>query len=135
VSHHDLIVIGASAGGLPALSAIVQRLPANITASVVVVVHTPAENNGFLPSILSRISALPVGFARDQEPLRHGRIYVARPDFHLLVTRRSLRVLHGPRENGFRPRSTRSFGPRHGPTVRASSASCSPARWTTGRTV
>jgi two-component system chemotaxis response regulator CheB len=85
---------------------------------VVVVVHTPAENNGFLPSILSRISALPVGFARDQEPLRHGRISVARPDFHLLVTpkpasvARTARGRIPPRDRPLFRTAARAYGPR-----------------------
>lgn len=65
--------------------------------------HSAADAPGMLPDILSRSSALPVRFARDGDRLVRGRIYVAPPDFHLVVTSRGLALAHGPRENGFRP--------------------------------
>src|SRR5262245_39125752 len=100
MQHYDTVVIGASAGGLQALAAIVKRLPHTLSASVLVVVHTRATGDGLLPTILQRYSALPVAFARDGDEMTKGRIYVAPPDFHLLVTSAGLRVVHGPRENG-----------------------------------
>lgn len=101
--QRDLIVIGASAGGLQPLTTIIEGLPADLPACVLIVVHTRANANGVLPSILNRVSSLPVAFAKDGDRLQHGHIYVARPDFQLLITPTALRVLHGPRENGFRP--------------------------------
>jgi two-component system chemotaxis response regulator CheB len=56
-----------------------------------------------LSQILSRLTPLPVAFGETGDPLEPGRIYVARPDYHLIVTPGGLRVVHGPRENGFRP--------------------------------
>src|SRR3954470_9542903 len=99
----DIVVIGASAGGLHALTAIVERLPAALPASVLIVVHSSSDGPGILPKILERISLLPVGFASEGEALVQGRMYVARPDFHLIVGPHSLALTHGPRENGFRP--------------------------------
>jgi two-component system chemotaxis response regulator CheB len=117
--RRDIVVIGASAGGLPPLTTIIEGLPADFQACVLVVVHTRAGTNGVLPSILSRVSSLPVTFATDGDMLRRGHVYVARPDFQLIVTPRAVRVLRGPRENGFRPAvdplfrtAARAFGAR-----------------------
>src|SRR4051812_40023154 len=99
----DIVVIGASAGGLQALTAIVERLPAALSASVLIVVHSSGNGPGVLPQILERINLLPVGFASDGEALVQGRIYIARPDLHLIVGPNSLALAHGPKENGFRP--------------------------------
>jgi two-component system chemotaxis response regulator CheB len=117
--QRDIVVIGASAGGLEALRTIVKGLPASLRASVLVVVHTTPGGAGLLPEILSRISAVPVAYADTGEALRHGQIYLARRDHHLLVTPHGIRLSHGPRENGFRPAidplfrtAARAFGPR-----------------------
>jgi two-component system chemotaxis response regulator CheB len=98
-----VVIIGASAGGLPPLTAIVERLPPGFPACVLVVMHTRSDSNGVLPLLLNRVSPLPVAFAEDHDVPADGRIYVARPDLHLLAVGNELRVLHGPRENGFRP--------------------------------
>src|SRR5215831_10506549 len=116
---HDVVVIGGSAGALPALTTIVAELPSSLSACVLIVVHTRSEGSDGLPSVLDRVSSLPVAFARNHDPVEPGRIYLARPDFHLIVTSSGLRVVHGPRENGFRPAidplfrtAAREFGSR-----------------------
>ncbi len=116
---HDVVVIGGSAGALEALREITEGLPASLRACVLIVVHTSLQRDGVLPNILSNRSALPVSFAGDFDPLSPGRIYVAPADRHLLATDAGLRVVHGPRENGFRPAidplfrtAARHFGPR-----------------------
>jgi two-component system, chemotaxis family, protein-glutamate methylesterase/glutaminase len=101
--HHDLVVIGGSAGALQALTNIVELLPPTLPACILIVVHTRAERDGLLPRLLQRRTELPVTFAADGDQLTAGRIYVAPPDRHLLVTSSGLRLVHGPRENGFRP--------------------------------
>jgi two-component system chemotaxis response regulator CheB len=101
--QHNIVVIGASAGGLPALTSIIEGLPANLPASVLIAMHSSSNGQGVLPQVLARISTLPVAFATDGEVLVAGRIYIARPDFHLIVGPTSLALVHGPRENGFRP--------------------------------
>src|SRR5262245_44935238 len=96
----DLVVIGASAGGLEALTMIVKGLSRSLSASVLVVMHTGrTDNMGLLPQILARSSCLPVSFAANGMAIKRGHILVAPPDFHLLVHRNLLRVEHGPREN------------------------------------
>lgn len=99
----DVVVVGASAGGVEALRTMVARLPADLRASVLVVLHMPVGGTSALPAILDRVGPLPAAAARHGEPLRHGRIYVARPDHHLLVLDGAVALSHGPSENGHRP--------------------------------
>ncbi|MDR7321027.1 MULTISPECIES: chemotaxis protein CheB [Catenuloplanes] len=115
----DVIAVGASAGGVEALRALAQGLPAGLPAAVLVVLHMPREAPSALPAILSRHCALPVVAAADGEQITPGRVYVARPGHHLLLLGGRLRLSHGPSENGHRPavdplfRSVaRSAGPR-----------------------
>jgi two-component system, chemotaxis family, protein-glutamate methylesterase/glutaminase len=56
-----------------------------------------------LPQILDQVSTIPVAQAIDGEPIRPRRIYLVRPDHHMLVTRDRVRVVRGPQENGVRP--------------------------------
>jgi two-component system chemotaxis response regulator CheB len=99
----DLVVIGASAGGIETLREIVRGLPAGLPASVLVVVHLPPRSPGLLPGILSRSGPLPAAHAVDGEELRPGRIFVAPSDFHMLVAEGRIRLARGPRENLHRP--------------------------------
>ncbi|MCA1667719.1 MAG: chemotaxis protein CheB [Thermomicrobia bacterium] len=100
---HDIVVIGASAGGVEALVALVRALPADLPAAVFIVLHVPPDGTSALPQILSRAGALPATHPQDGEPIENGRIYVAPPDNHLLVERGRMRVVRGPRENRSRP--------------------------------
>src|SRR5688572_29164277 len=99
----DLIVIGASSGGVEALSTLAKALPADLSAAVFVVLHRSARSPNVLPRILSRRGPLPAEEAKDGQPFEHGRIYVAAADHHLLVEGASMRVVRGPRENASRP--------------------------------
>jgi two-component system, chemotaxis family, protein-glutamate methylesterase/glutaminase len=119
MATRDLIVIGASAGGVEALTVVVRKLPADLPAAVCVVLHLPPNNPSVLPNILNRAGALRAVNPRDGETMRHGMIYVAPPDRHLLVKPGFLRLARGPRENGFRPAAdplfrtaALSYGPR-----------------------
>jgi two-component system chemotaxis response regulator CheB len=99
----DLIVVGASAGGVEALKELVRGLPADLPAAVCVVLHIPAHGTSVLPNILTRSGPLPAMHPRDGQELVPGRIYIAPPDHHLLVRRGQMRLSRGPRENGHRP--------------------------------
>src|SRR3954452_4270790 len=100
----DIIVIGASAGGLEPLCAVVSSLPADLPAAIFVVVHVPAWRDSALPAILSRCSPLPAFHPPSGQPVEHGRIYVTPPDRHLLVRPDNrVEVWRAPRENNFRP--------------------------------
>src|SRR5262245_10303543 len=101
--HRDLVVVGASAGGLPALLTLLGDLPGELPMAVLVVVHSSPENPGGLVDVLNRRSTYPASYARDGEEIRYGRVYVAPPDFHLTTDDGHLAVRRGPRENRFRP--------------------------------
>lgn len=102
-THRDIIVIGASAGGLSALVDLVRGLPRDLPAAVFVVVHTSPDNPSVLPQILARAGALSASLAVDGAPILRGHIHVAPPDHHLVLKRSHVRVGRGPKENGFRP--------------------------------
>jgi two-component system chemotaxis response regulator CheB len=99
----DLIVVGASAGGVEALREFAAGLPADLAASVLVVLHLPAGGTSALPAILGRSGVLPACSAKDGMPLRHATIYVAPPNHHLLAVDDHTALSHGPTENGRRP--------------------------------
>src|SRR5262245_37998177 len=82
---HDVVVIGASAGGVETLKELVGLLPADLPASVLVVLHVPAHHISVLPAILNRSGALRAVHPFDGQPLEPALIYVAPPDRHLLV--------------------------------------------------
>ncbi|GAA4609432.1 two-component system chemotaxis response regulator CheB [Actinoplanes octamycinicus] len=103
MTNRDLIVVGASAGGVEALRALVAGLPAGLPAAVLVVLHVPRGAPSALPQILARSGRLPAAAAVDGEVLTAGRIYVAPADLHLMVIDGRVRLSHGPAENGHRP--------------------------------
>ena len=115
------IAIGSSAGGVPAVSALLNRLPADLPAPIFVVVHSLPGMLGTLVKRLGQDSPLRVTFAKSGEKIRTGHVYVAPPDVHLLVERPPGRVVlsHAPRESGVRPSvdmlfrsAANAYGPR-----------------------
>lgn len=97
----DIIVIGASAGGLRALEQLLADLPSNLTASIFIVLHVGAVSH--LSEIFYRMAALPVLQARSGDEIEAGRIYVAVPGLHLLLHDHHILLRRGPRENLARP--------------------------------
>ena len=87
MSDIEAIVIGGSAGALDALLAIVPALPEQILCPIVIVLHLPPAKPSLVPEILSRVSARPVYEAEDKAPLCDRTIYVAAPNYHLLIER------------------------------------------------
>ena len=98
-----VVGIGASAGGVDALLALVRRLPADLDAALCIVLHVPATGRSVLAPILARQTDLPVAVAADGEALSAGRVYVAPPDRHLIVDDGRVLLKRGPKENGVRP--------------------------------
>ena len=100
---HDIIVIGASVGGVEALSNLVAQFPEDLEAAIFIVQHVSPTAAGQLAQILDRAGPLPATMAQDCESFKLGHIYVAPPDRHLLVKQGCLRVTRGLRENRVRP--------------------------------
>jgi two-component system chemotaxis response regulator CheB len=119
LSGKDIIVIGASAGGIDAIRAVVAGLPAHFSASIFVVVHSAPDAPGVLHTIFGSAGPLPAVVPANGEKIRDGRIYVARPDHHLIIEPGRVRLTKGPRENRFRPAvdplfrsAAQTYGPR-----------------------
>jgi two-component system chemotaxis response regulator CheB len=101
--NRDIIVLGASAGGVQALRHVVADLPPDLPAAVFVVQHLAPFGTSAMPAILSRSGKLVARHPRDEETIEQGRIYVAPPDHHLLIEHDIVRLSRAPTENGHRP--------------------------------
>jgi two-component system, chemotaxis family, protein-glutamate methylesterase/glutaminase len=116
----DIVVVGASAGGIEAMRTLLGSLPQGFPASVFFVQHISPDAPSMLPVILERAGRLPVDSARDGVEFRPRHVYVAPPDHHLLLGPGGrMRVTRGPKENRFRPAvdplfrsAARAYGPR-----------------------
>jgi len=98
-----VVVIGTSAGGLEALRTVVAALPKDFPAAICIVMHTAPQSPGVLHEILTRCGSLPAINPTDGQSLKAGHIYVAPPDYHLMIEPGHVRVVKGPKENRFRP--------------------------------
>jgi two-component system, chemotaxis family, protein-glutamate methylesterase/glutaminase len=104
MNKRDIIVVGASAGGVEALLKFVKVLPENLDASIFIVLHTSPYSPSSLPQVLSRAGALKAKHPRDGEEIKKGLIYIAPPDHHLMLAKDNcIAVRKGPKENRFRP--------------------------------
>jgi two-component system chemotaxis response regulator CheB len=103
VATNQIVVIGASAGGIETLRTLIHALPADFPLPICIVIHSAPQSPGLIAEILDRVGPLSVTNARNAERLVAGHVYVAPPDCHLLVEPGRLRVTKGPRENRFRP--------------------------------
>jgi two-component system chemotaxis response regulator CheB len=119
VVQRDLIVVGASAGGVQALQRLVAELPPELPAAVLIVLHMMQTATSVLDRILARAGELPVTQARDGERPERGHVYTSPPNYHLLLRGPAIHLSGGPRENGHRPAidplfrsAARAFGPR-----------------------
>ncbi len=101
--NRDLIVIGASIGGIETISRLLGQLPKDFPAAIMVVQHISPGREHRLAELFGRSCALPVIEAQDSQVIQVGCVYVAPPDLHLLVVGDHLRVGRGPRENRSRP--------------------------------
>lgn len=99
----DIIVAGASMGGVEGFRSLAGQLPPSFPGTVFIVLHTSPESPGMLPEILERAGPLPAKSAEHDRPFRSGHIYVAPPDHHLLLRDGRMVLSRGPRENRTRP--------------------------------
>ncbi|MGH2846216.1 MAG: chemotaxis protein CheB, partial [Thermoleophilaceae bacterium] len=117
--YRDVVVVGASAGGVEALSRMMPGLPPEFPAAVLVVLHLSPTGTSVLPSILGREGRLTAGVPAHDEKVHRGHVYVAPPDRHMLLAGSRVQLSAGPRENGHRPAidplfrsAARTYGPR-----------------------
>ncbi|HKF95066.1 MAG TPA: chemotaxis protein CheB [Gammaproteobacteria bacterium] len=103
MTTRDIIVAGASMGGIETLKNLVVQLPEDLPAALFVVMHLAGNRSSILAHILDQNTALTVKQAQDGEAIRHGYIYVAPPDRHLLLREQHMQLTCGPHENRVRP--------------------------------
>lgn len=109
MTNRDIIVIGCSAGGVEALPRLVQQLPADLAASVMIVQHMGPQRETYLVDILQRQSKLPVAWAEQGAKVVPGRILVCPPDVHLLFSDDHVMLARSARENHSRPSIDKLF--------------------------
>jgi two-component system, chemotaxis family, protein-glutamate methylesterase/glutaminase len=85
VGPETAVVIGASAGAVEALSALLPALPAQYPLPIVIVVHIPPDKKSALVELFRVRCAMQVREAEDKEPISAATIYFAPPDYHLLI--------------------------------------------------
>jgi two-component system chemotaxis response regulator CheB len=83
----ELVVIGGSAGALEALFALVPALPDDFVVPIVITLHVAATQRNLVPELLRNLTRRPVAEAEDKVSLLPRNIYVAPPNYHLLVER------------------------------------------------
>jgi two-component system chemotaxis response regulator CheB len=117
--QRNVVVIGASAGGVQALQSLFSQLPAYSAAAFLVVLHLSPHTPSELHRVLQRSTKMRVRVAEDGDQLEAGTVFVASSDRHLLVSDSGIRITRGPKECRVRPaidalfRSAAStFGPR-----------------------
>jgi two-component system chemotaxis response regulator CheB len=81
----DAVVIGGSAGAVEALCLILPSVPAAIRMPMFVVLHLPRDRPSLLTEVFSPRCARPVREAQDKDPIEPGTVYVAPPDYHMLI--------------------------------------------------
>ncbi|MGW4487384.1 chemotaxis protein CheB [Amycolatopsis sp. NPDC004368] len=101
--RRDLVVVGASAGGIEALRTLAGNLPPDFPAAILVTVHLGIGARSALPFILDRAGPLPARAAEQGAELTPGTIQVAPPDRHLLIFDGKILLTKGPTESGHRP--------------------------------
>lgn len=102
MARSSIIAIGASAGGVSALCALVAGLPEAFPAPILIVLHIGAQPSE-LPRLLTTAGPLPASHAEDGHPIQPGHIHVAPPDQHMIVADGRLRLSRGPKVNCARP--------------------------------
>jgi two-component system chemotaxis response regulator CheB len=113
----DIVVVAASVGGLQALRKLLSSLPADLPASIFIVIHIGAWPSQ-LPEILQADCQLPVLHAQDGQPIAKATVYVAPPDRHMLMRDGVIVLSTGPKENFARPAADplfRSAAVEYGP--------------------
>jgi two-component system, chemotaxis family, protein-glutamate methylesterase/glutaminase len=103
MGNRNILAIGASAGGVEALRFLASEFPADLDASILVVIHLSTQFVSAFDAILTQSGPLPATFAKEGETVEQRRIYIAPPGRHLILDQDRLQLGAGPRENNSRP--------------------------------
>ena len=103
MANRNIVAIGTSAGGVEALRSVVGALPARFPAAILITIHLPSHSRSSMAELLTRAGPLKASFAAEGMIVKNGRIYVARPGYHLIIEGERLALGTGPRENKTRP--------------------------------
>lgn len=103
MDNQTIIVIGASAGGIEAVTNLLLQLPQDLNAAIFIVIHIAPQSSGKLAEIFNSKCALNVVTARVGDVIKNGNVYVAPPDYHLIIENNVIHLSHGPKENRSRP--------------------------------
>ncbi|STY28427.1 fused chemotaxis regulator; protein-glutamat [Legionella wadsworthii] len=104
-----IIVIGCSSGGLNALKKILSLLPIDFPAAILIVQHLSPTEKSFLPKLLQQTCKFPVILAADEQLLASNTVFVAPPDFHMVVSKNKIHLDKGVKVNFSRPAIDRLF--------------------------
>ena len=99
----EIFVIGASSGGVEAMQQLTRQLPPDFPGALFVVLHISPRSKSFLPQILTKAGRLPAVHPKDGARIERGIIYVAPPDYHLIIEREHIHLSLGPKEQHHRP--------------------------------
>ena len=116
----NIIVIGGSAGALPAVKQIFSAVTSPLDGAVFIVIHFPEDKISYLPKILGKKSVMPALHASDGCVIEKGKIYIAPPARHMIIKEGKTFLSDGPKENRFRPSIDvlfRSAATAYGPMV------------------
>jgi len=102
-NYRNIVVVGASAGGVEAIIEMVKGIPRGYPGAIFIVQHTPAYAKSNLDLIVQNHTDLLVKKGTDGEEITGGTIYVPRADHHLIMEAGRVVISKGPRENRFRP--------------------------------
>jgi two-component system chemotaxis response regulator CheB len=97
----NVIVIGASDGGVEALASIVRRLPSGFAAPIVAALHIDPRRFGRLPSIIGRGARIPVKAAEDRARMQAGTLYLAPPQHQIVLSEDSIYLSTTAMRHGF----------------------------------
>lgn len=103
MNARDIIVVGVSAGGFQPLTELVRALPSDFNATIFIVRHVNAGAESTLPRLLEQTGQLKATHAKNGEKFKTGHIYIAPPDYHLILGDGQIILSDGPKENRARP--------------------------------
>ena len=85
--YYEAIVIGTSSGGMNALKSILSALPVDFTIPIIIVQHISPRSDNYWIKLLNNKSKLFLKEADEKEKIEHGKVYIAPPNYHLMIER------------------------------------------------